>query len=137
MRSQKEASRIDPLHIYLKLFRFLPSRALPQVPLLSSSHFVHSAAGTDSHASHSLGELQALWAGRRKRNRRFGRNEVSPTAIITCTHRTSFFGLIIISPSIHAHIHPLREASIDSFVQPVIQHLMAPPQVNIALVSNT
>jgi len=29
MRSQKEASRIDPLHIYVKLLRFLPSGALP------------------------------------------------------------------------------------------------------------
>jgi hypothetical protein len=55
MRSQKEASRIDPLHIYVQLLRFLPSSALPQVLLLSSSHFVHNAVGTDNHARVSFG----------------------------------------------------------------------------------
>jgi hypothetical protein len=66
-------------------------------------------------------------AGERQMNRRSGRNEVGPTAIITCIHGISFYGLIIISPSLDAHMHPLKEASSDSFVQLVTQQLIAPP----------
>jgi hypothetical protein len=98
LRTQKEVQWIDVIHTFLE-FQASPSTTLSYIPLQSSSHFVHTNVGGDSHkiTFHSKKDFGLLDIGQRWLE---GAISVGEVGSLNCCHlhhpQESFHGIPIL-----------------------------------------